>query len=192
MTGEEDLELKRLQLRKMIKLASQLAGGQASQAEAKQSREPTPLEVVKANLGPKGDVVLEAALEQYPREIMRIVERLAELIKAGAVAGPIDGGELYSLFRQLGLRVKLDTKIVYVKRGGGEGPAGAFQAVVPHYLFEKAANVSSCVHRADKVCFRASLRQPLDASTAQRGYPYSRDLLQACIRQKGYVTSLPP
>jgi len=117
MTGEEDLELKRLQLRKMIKLASQLAGGQAGQAEAKQSREPTPLEVVKANLGPKGDVVFEAALEQYPRETMRIVERLAELIKAGAVAGPIDGGELYSLFRQLGLRVKLDTKIVYVKRG---------------------------------------------------------------------------
>jgi DNA-binding TFAR19-related protein (PDSD5 family) len=114
MTGEEDLELKRLQLRKMIKLASQLAGGQA---EAKQPREPTPLEVVKASLGPKGDVVLEAALEQYTRETMRIVERLAELIKAGAVAGPIDGGELYSLFRQLGLRVKLDTKIVYVKRG---------------------------------------------------------------------------
>jgi len=117
MTGEEDLELKRLQLRKMIKLASQLAGGQAGQAEAKQPREPTPLEVVKESLGPKGDVVLEAALEQYPRETMRIVERLAELIKAGAVAGPIDGGELYSLFRQLGLRVKLDTKIVYVKRG---------------------------------------------------------------------------
>jgi hypothetical protein len=35
MTGEEDLELKRLQLRKMIKLASQLAGGQA--ARRKQS-----------------------------------------------------------------------------------------------------------------------------------------------------------
>ena len=117
MTGEEDLELKRLQLRKMIKLASQLAGGQAGQAEAKQPREPTPLEVVKASLGPKGAVVLEAALEQYPRETMRMVERLAELIKAGAVEGPIDGGELYSLFRQLGLRVKLDTKIVYVKRG---------------------------------------------------------------------------
>ncbi len=115
--GEEDLELKRLQLRKMMKLASQLAGGQAGQVEARQPREPTPLEVVRANLGPKGDVVLEAALEQYPGETMRIVERLATLIKAGAVAGPIDGGELYNLFRQLGLRVKLDTKIVYMKRG---------------------------------------------------------------------------
>ena len=115
--GEEDLELKRLQLRRMMKLSLQLAAGQPKQAEAKQSTEPTPLEIVRAKLGPKGDVVLEAALEQYPKETRQIVERLAQLIKSGSVEGPIDGGELYNLFRQLGLRVKLDTKIVYMKRG---------------------------------------------------------------------------
>ncbi len=117
MSGEEDLELKRLQLKRMMKLSLQLAAGQPKQAEAKQSPEPTPLEIVRARLGPKGDVVLEAALEQYPEETRQIVERLAQLIASGSVEGPIDGGELYNLFRQLGLRVKLDTKIVYMKRG---------------------------------------------------------------------------
>ncbi|MEM0348973.1 MAG: DNA-binding protein [Candidatus Caldarchaeum sp.] len=112
----EDLELKRLKLKKMMQLASM-----AAQAGAEQQQKPapaeTPLDVVKKNLGPRGDEVLQAALEQYPRETSAIVEKLAQLMKAGQITEPIDGGELYNLFRSLGLRVKLDTKITYVKRG---------------------------------------------------------------------------
>ncbi|MEM2079033.1 MAG: hypothetical protein QXH45_07235, partial [Thermosphaera sp.] len=53
----------------------------------------------------------------YPRETAAIVEKLAQLIKLGQITEPIDGGELYNLFRSLGLRIKLETKITYVKRG---------------------------------------------------------------------------
>jgi len=112
----DDIELKRLQLKKMMKLMSKL-GAEKQQQEKPQTPEPTPLEIVKANLGYRGEEVLAAALEEYPAETEVIVKRLAELIKAGQIQGPIDGGELYNLFRSLGLRVKVDTKIVYVKRG---------------------------------------------------------------------------
>jgi len=117
MSGEEDLELKRLQLKKMIQLASQLSHGQAKGESTKPSQERTPLDVVKESLDYKGLEVLEVALSQYPEETRQIVTRLAELIKSRVITRPIDGGELYNLFRHLGLRVKLETKMVYMKRG---------------------------------------------------------------------------
>ncbi|MEM2095066.1 MAG: DNA-binding protein [Candidatus Caldarchaeum sp.] len=109
----EDLELKRIQLRRMMSLAARMSEKKEQQPQQKQ----TPLDVLKPHLGPRGDEVLQAALEQYPSEAMAVVERLAELVKSGRLPEKIDGGDLYSLFRGLGLRVKVDTKILYVKRG---------------------------------------------------------------------------
>ncbi|MCS7138169.1 MAG: double-stranded DNA-binding protein, partial [Candidatus Caldarchaeum sp.] len=100
--------------RKMMSLAAQLA---EKKKEPPPQQTPTPLEIVKANLGPRGEEVLQEALAQYPEQTKLIVEKLAELIKTGRINEPIDGGELYNLFRSLGLRVKLDTKMLYVKRG---------------------------------------------------------------------------
>ncbi|MEM2238668.1 MAG: hypothetical protein QXR26_08985 [Candidatus Caldarchaeum sp.] len=115
--SDEDIELKRLQLKRMMKLMSQKVQQEAGKQQTAQAVEPSPLETVRSMLGERGDEVLSAALEQYPKETMAIVRRLAELIKAGQITEPIEGGELYNLFRSLGLRVKIDTKIMYVKRG---------------------------------------------------------------------------
>ncbi|MEM1945772.1 MAG: hypothetical protein QXH12_08760 [Candidatus Caldarchaeum sp.] len=115
--SDEDIELKRLQLKRMMKLMSQKVQQEAVKQQTAQDVEPSPLEIVRSRLGERGGEVLSAALEQYPQETMAIVNKLAELIKAGKITEPIDGGELYSLFRSLGLRVKIDTKIMYVKRG---------------------------------------------------------------------------
>ncbi|MEM1943221.1 MAG: DNA-binding protein [Candidatus Caldarchaeum sp.] len=109
----EDLELRRIQLRRLMSLAARMSEKKEQQPQQKQ----TPLDVLKPHLGPRGDEVLQAALEQYPNEAMAVVERLAELVKSGHLPEKIDGGDLYSLFRSLGLRVKVDTKIMYVKRG---------------------------------------------------------------------------
>lgn len=112
----EDLELKRLQLKRMMKMVSQL--GEAPKKEAlPPPPAQTPLETVRKNLGYKGEEVLQAALEQYPEETRAVVEKLAQFIKSGKITEPIDGGDLYNLFKALGIRVKLDTKIMYVKRG---------------------------------------------------------------------------
>ncbi|MEM4281820.1 MAG: hypothetical protein QW470_06100 [Candidatus Caldarchaeum sp.] len=115
--SEEDIELKRLQLKRMMKLMSQKVQQEAGKQQTAQDVEPSPLEIVRSRLGERGGEVLSAALEQYPQETMAIVKKLAELIKAGKITEPIEGGELYNLFRSLGLRVKIDTKIMYVKRG---------------------------------------------------------------------------
>lgn len=111
----EDLELKRLQLRRMMKMVSQLSKPEPK-PELPQPKE-TPLDIVRKQLDAKGQEVLQAALEQYPGETMAVVEKLAELIKTGKISETIDGGDLYTLFRNIGLRVKIDTKILYVKRG---------------------------------------------------------------------------
>lgn len=112
----EDLELKRLKLKKMMQLVS-MAGQVKAEQQPKPAPAETPLAVVKKHLGPRGDEVLQAAYEQYPQETAAIVEKLAQLIKLGQITEPIDGGELYNLFRSLGLRIRLETKITYVKRG---------------------------------------------------------------------------
>ncbi len=112
----EDIELKRLQLKRMMSLAAQLSG-QEQKKQPSDQQSLSPLEIVRSHLFARGDEVLDAALSQYPMETKMIVERLAELIKSGQLKEPIDGGELYNLFRSLGIRVKIDTKIQYVKRG---------------------------------------------------------------------------
>jgi len=61
--------------------------------------------------------VLRNAEAQYPSETARIEVELARLIRDGGIKGPIDGETLFMLFRQLGLRVRLDTKIVYLEKG---------------------------------------------------------------------------
>lgn len=99
----------------MMKMVSQL-----SKPEPKpQLPEPkeTPLDIVRRHLDAKGEEILQAALEQYPEETKAIVEKLTEIIKAGKITETIDAGDLYTLFRNIGLRVKIDTKILYVKRG---------------------------------------------------------------------------
>ncbi|MEM3123121.1 MAG: double-stranded DNA-binding protein [Nitrososphaerota archaeon] len=114
--SDDDLEYKRLQLKRLMRLASKVAAP-AEKVEQPEKKEPTPLEIVRSRLGERGDYVLQAAMEQFPEETMKIVEQLAELIKSGRVEGMIDGGTLYTLFRRLGLRVRVDTTIKYVKRG---------------------------------------------------------------------------
>jgi DNA-binding TFAR19-related protein (PDSD5 family) len=84
---------------------------------ARGARKSDPLEVVRGVLTDRGEEVLEAALSQYPEEARRIVERLAELIERGALRGSITGRQLLWLFRNLGLDVRLETKI-YVEQDG--------------------------------------------------------------------------
>ena len=60
--------------------------------------------------------VMEAAREQYPREAEAVARRLLELVESGRV-DRIDGESLYNLFRSLGMRVRIETRLTYVKRG---------------------------------------------------------------------------
>ena len=68
-------------------------------------------ELVVKQLGYRGIEVLQNAESQFPEESKVVIEKLAELIQGGEVQEIIDGGKLLTLFRSLGIRVRMQTTI---------------------------------------------------------------------------------
>ena len=60
---------------------------------------------------------MNAAKAQYPQATRHIENTLAKLILEGRIRTSITGEELYALFRQLGLRVRLQTRISIIEHG---------------------------------------------------------------------------
>jgi len=116
---DEDLELRALKLKKLMKLASLKAKAvdvKKKEAERHLSFEEA-LRIVRENLVDRGDEVLDAALEQYPEQTKKIVMILAEKIVKREISQKIGGGMLMSLFDYLGMPVKLRSRILYYKKG---------------------------------------------------------------------------
>jgi DNA-binding TFAR19-related protein (PDSD5 family) len=80
-------------------------------SEMQKKNQKAPREIVRGYLYDRGDEVLKLAYEQYPAQTEAIVARIAELILSGELTDRISGGELLSLFRSVGLRVRVDTTI---------------------------------------------------------------------------------
>jgi DNA-binding TFAR19-related protein (PDSD5 family) len=109
---EEDSDLRLLEQRKMEELKRRL---KASAPAPKQEK--TDRQVVEEMLYDRGDEVLEAAYSFYPKETARLVKELADMIRDGRLGEKIAGGELLSIFRQLGLRFRLKTSIKVMDQG---------------------------------------------------------------------------
>jgi hypothetical protein len=107
---EEDADLKLLERRKMEEMRRRLKA-------VAPPKEKSDREVVEGMLYDRGDEVLDAAYSFYPEETQRIVKELAGMIRGGRLAGKVAGGELLSVFRQLGLRFSLKTSIKVQDRG---------------------------------------------------------------------------
>ena len=112
--SEEDSELERLKARRLAEMQKNIS--------TKQEAEPTPdveKEKVPENprdslikiLGFRGLEVLQNAESQFPNETKMIIEKLSELIKTGEINESIDGGKLLTLFRSVGINVRMATKI---------------------------------------------------------------------------------
>lgn len=74
-------------------------------------------EVLQSFLYDRGDEVLETAYTNFPEETTRVVAELAKKLRDGSFNRRISGGELYYLFRQVGLRFQLKTSIKVEERG---------------------------------------------------------------------------
>ena len=79
--------------------------------DPQKKKELGPREILVNYLGFRGTEVLENAEYQFPIETKTIVEQLAKLIKSGELDEKIDGGQLLTLFRTVGLNVRMNTKI---------------------------------------------------------------------------------
>jgi DNA-binding TFAR19-related protein (PDSD5 family) len=114
-----DPELELIERRKLAAMRRRLeaSGPRTEAGVAKKPAEKTDRQVFEALLYDRGTEVLEAAYSYFPRETPLIVSELAREVRAGNLNRMISGGELYALFRQVGLRFQLKTSIKVQDRG---------------------------------------------------------------------------
>ena len=107
-----DIELERLKMKKLAELKKRVTA-KAPLPEL----EDDPWRIVEAKLVDRGKEVLYAARNQFPAETDDIVRQIALLISAKRLNEPLSGELLFALFRNLGIHVRLNTKIVYEEHG---------------------------------------------------------------------------
>jgi DNA-binding TFAR19-related protein (PDSD5 family) len=103
---EEDKELEYLRAKKMVELRRRMAAAEKPKPRVASSRD-----VLVSRLVDRGLEVLETAERYYPEKTSLVVDKLAEAIRSGSITGFVSGGELYWLFRQLGMRFQIPTSI---------------------------------------------------------------------------------
>lgn len=113
---EDDLELKMLRLKKMRELLKSREK-QRKEKEEFELNFKDAYELVKKHLADRGEEVLNAALEQYPEAAKKIIMIIALKIMRGEFSGKITGEMLMQLFEYLGMHIRLETKILYYRKG---------------------------------------------------------------------------
>ncbi len=112
--SEEDSELERLKAKRLAEMQKNISSKQEikkTQELPKEKPPENPRDLLVNQLGFRGLEVLENAESQFPNETKLIVVKLFELIKTGEINEVIDGGKLLTLFRSIGLSVRMATKI---------------------------------------------------------------------------------
>ena len=102
----EDNELEKLKAKRLAEMQKNLSSKQKPKKVTL-----TPREIVVTKLGFRGLEVLENAEYQFPRETQNVIVKLAELISSNQISEILDGGHLLSLFRSIGIGVRMKTKI---------------------------------------------------------------------------------
>ncbi len=116
----EDSELERLKAKRLAEMQKNISSKQEIEKTRELAKD-KPLEntrdLLVNRLGFRWLEVLENAESQFPNETKIIVEKLSELIKTGEINEIIDGGKLLTLFRSVGLSIRMATKI-HVEQDG--------------------------------------------------------------------------
>lgn len=118
----DDKELEMLKAKRLAEMQKNLAVQDYKENQEKESnhnneKKITPREQIIKKLGYRGLEVLNNAESQFPNETKIIVDKLAELIISGEIDEILDGGELLTLFRSVGIRVRMENKINVEKDG---------------------------------------------------------------------------
>jgi len=115
---EDDQELSQITAKKIAALKKRVEIATAAAELAKsQPVEKTGREVLSEFLFDRGDEVLETAYAYYPSQTEIVVDQLAGYLRKNPTTEKIRGGELYSIFRRVGVRFPLKTTIKVQERG---------------------------------------------------------------------------
>ena len=112
--SEEDSELERLKAKRLAEMQKNISSYQEIKKTSDTTKEKpleNPRDLLIGKLGFRGLEVLENAESQFPNESRIVVEKLSELIKTGEIHETVDGGKLLTLFRSIGLSIRMATKI---------------------------------------------------------------------------------
>lgn len=118
--SEEDSELERLKAKRLAEMQNNISAKKEIELNSESEKETVsenPRESLIKILGFRGEEVLKNAESQFPNETKMIIEKLSQLIKTGEINEIIDGGKLLTLFKSVGLNVRMDTKINVEKDG---------------------------------------------------------------------------
>jgi DNA-binding TFAR19-related protein (PDSD5 family) len=112
--SEEDSELERLKAKRLAEMQQNISTRKEIETSSTNSQSKVtknPRDILVRRLGFRGLEVLQNAESQFPNDIFMIVEKLAELITSGEITEILDGGKLLTLFRSIGLNIRMETKI---------------------------------------------------------------------------------
>ena len=114
----EDPDIEILKAKKMQEIMQRMMKQKKEKIEKEiKKREPSEREILLSHLYDRGDEVLNLAESQFPSETRAIINRIVELINSGEINRKISGGELLSLFRTIGINVKINTTIKIEEHG---------------------------------------------------------------------------
>lgn len=112
MDQEEDPDITIIKARKMKELERHAVMQEKMKARKEHSNLPkTNREIISSYLYDRGEEVLNVSESQFPIQTRAIISKIVELIKAGEIKQRISGGELLSLFRSVGMNIRLNTSI---------------------------------------------------------------------------------
>jgi programmed cell death protein 5 len=106
-----DKELERIKRRRMLELQRRILREEKVEEEPEKPAEPTPRETLGGMFYGRAWEVYETAKIQYPTVMPQVEQALVEGIKSGKIQDRIGGESLFAFLRQLGLNVRLNTKI---------------------------------------------------------------------------------
>jgi programmed cell death protein 5 len=112
-----DEKLERIKRRRMLELQRRMLQEEKAEEEPEKPADPTPRETLDGMFSGRAWEVYETAKIQYPTVMPQVEKALVEGITSGKIQDRIDGESLFVFLRQLGLNVRLNTKIRYKDHG---------------------------------------------------------------------------
>ncbi|MDX1371459.1 MAG: hypothetical protein R3321_03275 [Nitrososphaeraceae archaeon] len=114
----DDIDIEILKAKKMQEIMERMAKQKKeNELKIKDKKIATENEIILSYLYDRGNEVLALAESQFPTQTSIIIKKIVELIKIGEIRNKISGGELLSLFRSLGLNIKVNTTIKIEEHG---------------------------------------------------------------------------
>lgn len=110
----EDSELERIRKQRLAQMQRKMSAKQQPQVD---SGKLEPSKILEKVFVGRAWEVYHAARQQYPTIADQIFRELAELVRSGRLKGQITGEQLYGLLREIGLDIRLETKIQVFDHG---------------------------------------------------------------------------